>query len=265
MSAQSRGTAAQQPPRHSGIDRRTSNDHQTEHDHCEAEDQRIELRRGCRLDATIEPARSDSSRSAGPPLTTRPRPPRAGTPCRCGRSRRARVGGRFPRVALDRSRERRRDECSSHRAVGGSARDRIPRRPTCARRLGETFYWAGVRSGTRIELAATDGTVFIRYLPRASRRAPPRLRSPLPPIPGRTRSTRWAAPPQMRTPPAGAPQGGLAVADETGGTNVHLAFPGRPSQVEVYSPKVAGRCALVANGKVRPTLARSGRDREHVC
>ena len=30
---------------------------------------------------------------------------------------------------------------------------------------GETFYWAGVRSRTRIELAAPDGTVFIRYLP----------------------------------------------------------------------------------------------------
>jgi hypothetical protein len=38
--------------------------------------------------------------------------------------------------------------------VGGGLRD-----------AGETFYWAGVQTGMRIELTAPDGTVFIRYLP----------------------------------------------------------------------------------------------------
>ena len=39
----------------------------------------------------------------------------------------------LPRVVLHRSFERRRDECGSHRAVDGGARDRLPRRPDCAR------------------------------------------------------------------------------------------------------------------------------------
>ena len=86
-------------------------------------------------------------------------------PARCGRSRRARVGGRLPHVALDRSRERR--QTSAAPTAPSAA---VPEIASLAdlRALadsGETFYWAGVRSGTRIELAASDGTVFIRYLP----------------------------------------------------------------------------------------------------
>ena len=48
------------------------------------------------------------------------------------------------------------------------------------------------------------------------------------------------------------PRGGLAVAGESGGTNVHLAYPGQPYQVEVYSPLVGEALRLVGNGTVRP-------------
>jgi hypothetical protein len=117
---------------------------------------------------------------------------------------------------------------------------------------GETFYWAGARSGTRVELTATDGTVFIRYL-----------------LPGEPADSTTPALTVATYPRANAfdevsraaegedatqlelPGGGLAVAGETGDTNVHLAYPGQPYQVEVYSPRAGEALRLVANGTVR--------------
>jgi hypothetical protein len=40
--------------------------------------------------------------------------------------------------------------------------------------------------------------------------------------------------------------------DETSGTNVHLAYPDQPYQVEVYSPRVGEARSVVANGTIRP-------------
>ncbi len=39
---------------------------------------------------------------------------------------------------------------------------------------------------------------------------------------------------------------------ETRGTNVHLAYPDQPYQVEVYSPRVGEALRLVGNGTVKP-------------
>lgn len=118
---------------------------------------------------------------------------------------------------------------------------------------GETFYWAGVRSGTQIELAASDGTVFIRYLPPGE---PAGSTEPALTVATYPRSNAFdevsrAAEGEEATD-LKLPQGGLAVADETRGTNVHLAYPGQPYQVEVYSPKVGEALRLVANGTVGP-------------
>ena len=155
-------------------------------------------------------------------------------------------------VVLHRSFGRRRDECGSHRAVDGGARDRIPRRPTALADSGETFYWAGVRSGTRIELTAPDGTVFIRYLPPGE---PAGSTAPALTVATYPRSNAFdevsRAAEGENVTKLDLPGGGVASVDETSGTNVHLAYPDQPYQVEVYSPQVGEARNLVANGTIR--------------
>ena len=117
---------------------------------------------------------------------------------------------------------------------------------------GQTFYWAGVRTGMRIELTAPDGTVFIRYLPsgeQAGSAAPALTVATYPRSNGFEEVSRAAEGADVTK--LELPRGGLAVVDETTGTNVHLAYPGQPYQVEVYSPRVGEARRLVANATVR--------------
>ena len=117
---------------------------------------------------------------------------------------------------------------------------------------GETFYWAGVRPETRIELTAPDGTVFIRYLPsgeKAGSAAPALTVATYPRSNAFDEVSRAAEGADVTK--LDLPRGGLAVVDEKTRTNVHLAYPGQPYQVEVYSPRVGEAERLVANGTVR--------------
>jgi hypothetical protein len=117
---------------------------------------------------------------------------------------------------------------------------------------GETFYWAGTRSGTRIELTVTDGTVFVRYLPvgeEAGSSSPALTVATYPRANGFDEVSRAAEGENVST--IELPRGGLAVVDETTGTNVHLAYPDQPYQAEVYSPQAGLARTLVANGTVR--------------
>ena len=118
---------------------------------------------------------------------------------------------------------------------------------------GEAFYWAGVRSGTRIELTAPDGTVFIRYLPPGE---PAGSTSPALTVATYPRSNAFD---EVSRAAAGEnatkldlPGGGVASVDDTTGTNVHLAYPDQPYQVEVYSPQVGEARSLVETGTIRP-------------
>ena len=116
----------------------------------------------------------------------------------------------------------------------------------------ETFYWAGVRNGTRIELTARDGTVFIRYLPPgepAGSTAPTLTVATYPRSKAFDEVSRAAKGENVTK--LELPRGGLAIG-ETRGTNVHLAYPDQPYQVEVYSPRVGEALRLVGNGTVRP-------------
>ena len=118
---------------------------------------------------------------------------------------------------------------------------------------GETFYWAGVRSETQIELTASDGTVFIRYLPAGE---PAGSTAPTLTVATYPRSNAFDEVSRAAEGDDASklelPRGGLAVVGETRGTNVHLAYPDQPYQVEVYSPLVGEARRLVANGSVRP-------------
>jgi hypothetical protein len=115
---------------------------------------------------------------------------------------------------------------------------------------GETFYWAGVRDGTKIELTATDGMVFIRYLTPdqpAGSSAPVLTVATYPRANGFEEVTNAAKGENVET--IDLPSGGLAVVDAT---NVHLAYPDQPYQAEVYSPQAGLARELVENGTIRP-------------
>jgi len=118
---------------------------------------------------------------------------------------------------------------------------------------GEMFYWAGVRGGTRIELTATDGTVFIRYLPPnqpAGSGEPVLTVATYPRANGFEEVSNAAEGENVEK--IDLPSGGLAVVDESTGTNVHLAYPDQPFQAEVYSPRADLARTLVENGTIRP-------------
>ena len=118
---------------------------------------------------------------------------------------------------------------------------------------GETFYWAGVRTGTRIELTVTDGTVFIRYLPPdqpAGTGEPVLTVATYPRANGFEEVSKAGEGENVTT--IELPLGGLAVVDNTTGTNVHLAYPDQPYQAEVYSPRAGLARTLIENGTIRP-------------
>jgi hypothetical protein len=114
------------------------------------------------------------------------------------------------------------------------------------------IYWVGARSGTRIELTrAPGGTIFVRYLPPGTRVGDPHafLTVATYPRPKAYAEVQHAAT-ASKSKTLDLAGGGLAVYDPGHPTNVHLAYPGQPYQIEVYAPRQAVQ--LVASGAVRP-------------
>jgi hypothetical protein len=114
------------------------------------------------------------------------------------------------------------------------------------------IYWVGARRDTKIELTrAPGGTVFVRYLPAGARAGDPRpfltvATYPRPKAYGEVQHAATAS----KSETIDLAGGGLAVYDPGHPTNVHLAYPGQPYQIEVYSPRRA--VELVESGAVRP-------------
>jgi hypothetical protein len=114
-------------------------------------------------------------------------------------------------------------------------------------------YWAGRRAGTSIEVSSrTDGTFYVRYLPPG---VPPGDEGPALTVATYPRANGFA---EVRraarkgTKTMRLPGGGLAVYGSGDSRNVHLAYPGEPYQVEVFSPRLDAARALVASGAVQP-------------
>ncbi len=115
------------------------------------------------------------------------------------------------------------------------------------------IYWAGARAGTQLEVSQTSGgTVFVRYLPTGTTAGDTQ--------PHLTVATYARANGYAEVQAAAKNEdsrsleldgGGLAVYDPGGAGNVHLAFPGQPYQIEVFSPEDDLALRLVTNGKIR--------------
>ena len=115
-------------------------------------------------------------------------------------------------------------------------------------------YWAGVRRGTKLELTrAPGGTVYVRYLPpgAAAGDTRPFLTVATYPRPKAYAEVRHAAA-SAKSKTIDLAGGGIAVYDPGRPTNVHIAYPGQPYQIEVFVPAGSAAVRLVESGAVRP-------------
>ena len=115
-------------------------------------------------------------------------------------------------------------------------------------------YWVGARDGTRIELTrAPGGTVIVRYLPPKNRAgaAGSFLTIATYSRPNGYREVRTvSAKPSATTIKLAG--GGIAVYSSDEPTNLNLAYPGQPYQIEVFAPERGLARRLVSGGEVRP-------------
>jgi hypothetical protein len=117
------------------------------------------------------------------------------------------------------------------------------------------IYWVGEREGAEYELTETaSGRIYIRYLRGGAEAGDPRskfltvgtypAKNGVAALRRVARSTEGAKLKRTR-------DGALLMIDPSSEDNVHLAYPGGETQVEVYS-RVPGQALLVsAAGKVR--------------
>ena len=116
------------------------------------------------------------------------------------------------------------------------------------------IYWIGARTRTKIELTrAPGGTVFVRYLPPEARAGDTRAFLTIATYPrpnAFVEVQRAARSSKSKTLPVAG--GGIAVYDPGHRTNVHIAYPGQPYQIEIFAPHPGAAVQLVESGAVRP-------------
>jgi hypothetical protein len=116
------------------------------------------------------------------------------------------------------------------------------------------LYWVGERSGSLLEFTrAPTGAIFVRYLPpgvAAGDLRPFLTVATYPTSHGFTEIQASAK--SSKTKTIHLAGGGLAVYDTATPTNVHLAFPGQPYQIEVFAPDKGTATGLVSSGAIRP-------------
>jgi hypothetical protein len=120
--------------------------------------------------------------------------------------------------------------------------------------LGHSLYWAGPRTGERIELSEeADGSVYLRYLTGGAAPGDPRQMFL---VVGTYPVSDAQAALQRTAVRAGSSLGhisgsGLVLVNPTESNGVYLAYPGSDLQIEVYDP-VSGRAMrLIRSGAIR--------------
>ncbi len=115
------------------------------------------------------------------------------------------------------------------------------------------IYWAGARQGRRLEFSQTSGgTVYVRYLPTgtAAGTLEPYLTVATYPRPNGYAEVQAAAK-NEGSKSFEVAEGGLAVYDPASPTNVHIGFPGKAYQIEVFAPEKGLALRLVTNEKIK--------------
>jgi hypothetical protein len=123
-----------------------------------------------------------------------------------------------------------------------------------ARSLDHPLYWAGYMPGIGYELEQTQGDkTFVRYLPKGQAAGANVLALTVGTygIPDAFTATQSSAsrPDAVQVPVTG---GGIAFYSKNTPTNVYVAYPGQPVQIEVYDPSPDRAKELVTTGKIVP-------------
>lgn len=124
-----------------------------------------------------------------------------------------------------------------------------------AKRLGQSIFWAGAQPGVTYEVRQlASGFVYVRYLPKGVAVGDP---SPYRTIATYPMQNAFAATQGLaKTSPDDnttlkLPGGGIGVYSKQSNTsNVYVAFPGSPYQVEVFDPAPRGAVRLVAAKRI---------------
>jgi hypothetical protein len=121
-------------------------------------------------------------------------------------------------------------------------------------RLKHAIYWLGPQDHVTYELTQTaDGHIYVRYLPPATKLGSV---TPYPTVATYPLANAFSVT-QQAAKGANAVRikvggGGIAFYDKSSPQNVHLAFPGKNYQVEVFDPSPARAHQAVASGQVQP-------------
>jgi hypothetical protein len=120
--------------------------------------------------------------------------------------------------------------------------------------VGHPVYWAGQRPGGYELTVDSGGNVFIRYLEgrvQVGSRRQTSLTVATYPFPNAYRKLQAVS----RRSGEGfvqTPDGGLVVTDTGSPDNVHIAYPGRDIQIEVYDPHAGRSLQLSRAGRIVP-------------
>lgn len=117
--------------------------------------------------------------------------------------------------------------------------------------VNHRVYWVGPESDVDYELTrASNGSIFIRYLPRGVKAGSTRrfLTVATYPFPGAYSALKQMASQSVKLPIPG----GIAIYSRGDPNDIHVAFVGGVSEIEVFSPVPGEAARLVRDGRVRP-------------
>lgn len=121
---------------------------------------------------------------------------------------------------------------------------------TLGAEAGQPIYWAGPRKGHIYELKRdAKGQVFVRYLPPGVRAGAPD--GPYLVIATYPYKNAYDALARVDGEKYRLANGGLALVDAKSPTSVHVAYPGRDFQAEVYDPSPERALEVARSGAVR--------------
>ncbi len=128
-----------------------------------------------------------------------------------------------------------------------------------AAEAGHPVYWLGERADSAYELTETaDGRVFVRYLERGVEAGDKRakfLTVGTYPVGDGVASVRKAAREQQQAKLGRTKDGALLLIDPSSPENAHLAYPGTPLQIEIFSPVPGDALRQASAGKVTPVAS----------
>ncbi|MGN6217100.1 MAG: hypothetical protein ACTHN7_09125 [Solirubrobacterales bacterium] len=119
--------------------------------------------------------------------------------------------------------------------------------------VGYPVYWAGPRLGVEYEVSRWEGRAYVRYLPKGEEAESKR---PFLTV-GSYEDPNALADIRESGQKPGAilvkvEGGGTAYAEGTKATSAYMAFPGIPTQIEVFDPKPGEALQLIRSGTIVP-------------